>query len=193
MRRGTLIVMVKEPVAGRVKTRLGRDIGMVAAAWWFRHQTRRLLRSLEDPRWTLVLAVSPDTALVSRFWPGHLARMPQGRGDLGVRMARAIDGIPGPVLLIGGDIPGVTRAHIAGAFRALGSAASVVGPASDGGFWLIGLRNGTRRYPGLFHGVTWSSPTTLVETLPTRPAPVAIAATLGDIDTAADLAQVNPG
>jgi len=42
----TLVVMLKEPRAGRVKTRLGRDIGMVPAAWWFRHQVRGLLRRI---------------------------------------------------------------------------------------------------------------------------------------------------
>ena len=53
--------MVKEPHPGRVKTRLGRDLGLTRAAWWFRHQTRRLIRKLaQDQRWDTVLAVSPD-------------------------------------------------------------------------------------------------------------------------------------
>ena len=56
--RRTLVIMVKEPRPGRVKTRLGRDIGMVGAAWWFRHQTRSLIRRLRDPRWQIVLAVA---------------------------------------------------------------------------------------------------------------------------------------
>jgi glycosyltransferase A (GT-A) superfamily protein (DUF2064 family) len=56
----TLIIMVKAPRPGRVKTRLGRGIGMGAAAWWYRHQTRTLIRRLRDPRWQIVLAVSPD-------------------------------------------------------------------------------------------------------------------------------------
>lgn len=83
--------MLKEPRPGRVKTRLGRDIGMIAAAWWFRHQTQRLLRGLRDPRWDLVLAVAPDTqGMKSRVWPGDLLRIPQGRGDLGARMTRVL-------------------------------------------------------------------------------------------------------
>ena len=91
MRRRTLIVMVREPRPGRVKTRLGREIGMTAAAWWYRHQTRRLLSRLRDPRWTLLLAVSPDAqGLASRVWPLDLPRLPQGRGDLGQRMARVL-------------------------------------------------------------------------------------------------------
>ena len=89
--RPTLIIMVKEPVPGRVKTRLGRDIGMTAAALWFRHQTRSLIRRLRDRRWDIVLAVSPDRdGMASRFWPADIPRVPQGRGDLGVRMARLL-------------------------------------------------------------------------------------------------------
>ena len=116
--RRFLIVMVKEPRPGRVKSRLGRDIGMVAAAWWFRHQVARLLRDVEDPRWQVVLAVSPDHAgLNSRVWPAHLPRVAQGAGDLGDRMGRLLRSMPpGPVCIIGADIPGVTRAHVARAF-----------------------------------------------------------------------------
>ena len=180
--------MVKEPRPGRVKTRLGRDIGMTAAAWWFRHQTARLLRRLRDPRWQIVLAVAPDRAgLASRVWPADLPRLPQGQGDLGQRMARALSSVPGPAVLIGGDIPGVTREHIAQAFGALGAAPSVLGPATDGGFWLVGLRHPARGPSGLFQGVRWSHPETLADTAPTLPQPVARAAWLGDVDTSADL------
>ena len=87
----TVIVMLKEPRPGRVKTRLGRDIGMTAAAWWFRHQVTGLLRRIDDPRWRAVLAVAPDHAgLRSRVWPATFARMPQGAGHLGDRMARML-------------------------------------------------------------------------------------------------------
>ena len=122
MIRRQLVVMLKEPRPGRVKTRLGRDIGMVPAAWWFRHQAKRLLRRLEDPRWDLVLAVSPDRAgVLSRVWPAHLERMPQGSGDLGARMSRALHRRPpGPVCIIGADVPGIQKANILRAFAALG-------------------------------------------------------------------------
>ena len=123
LRRPTLIVMLKVPRAGRVKTRLGQDIGTTAAAWWFRHQTARLLRRLRDPRWTIVLAVTPDReGQTSRVWPADLPRIPQGRGDLGTRMRRCLMATRGPAVLIGGDIPGVAPTHIARAFKALGSA-----------------------------------------------------------------------
>ena len=138
MSKRQLFIMVKEPRAGLVKTRLGTGIGMTRAAWWFRHQTQRLLRALgRDPRWQTVLAVSPDVeGLQSRIWPAQLPRWPQGRGDLGHRMAAVFRcAPPGPVLIIGADIPGVTPALIAKAFRALGDHDAVFGPAHDGGSW----------------------------------------------------------
>ena len=181
--------MVKAPVAGRVKTRLGRDIGMVPAAWWFRHQVARMLRELDDPRWQIVLAVAPDKALGAAHWPAHLPRVPQGRGDLGARMARLLRlPHPGPVCLVGGDIPGLGAAHIAGAFAALGAAEFVFGPATDGGFWLTGLRHPSRTPAGLFHLVRWSSPLALSDSLATLAGRShALTDRLADVDRAADL------
>lgn len=180
--------MVKEPRAGRVKTRLGRTIGMMDAAWWYRHQTAGLLRRLQDRRWQIVLAVSPDReGQLSRVWPDHLPRLAQGGGDLGHRMARVLGATPGPTVLIGSDIPGIRPSHIAQAFQALGQAPSVVGPAPDGGFWLIALRHPARADARLFRDVRWSHVETLADTLPTLPQPVAFVATLNDVDDALDL------
>lgn len=180
--------MVKEPVAGKVKTRLGAEIGMTEAAWWFRHHARSLIRRLRDPRWRIVLSVAPDVnGMRSRFWPRELARIPQGRGDIGVRMSRALGRVQGPAVLIGGDIPGVRRHHVAAALAALGRAPCVIGPAADGGFWLIGLRHTGRLPPRMFEAVRWSHPETLADALPTLPQPVACVETLRDVDTAADL------
>lgn len=191
--RPTLVVMIKEPHPGRVKTRLGRDIGMVGAAWWFRHQVGKLLRRLRDPRWDLVLAVSPDTeGLTSRVWPADLPRWPQGRGDLGDRMGRALYQLgPGPVAVIGADIPGITPPRIAEAFAALGAADAVLGPAPDGGYWLIGWA-GRRALPSrLFEGVRWSTEHTRTDTLHgLRGCRVAQVAKLRDVDTVADLGRV---
>lgn len=186
--RPKLVVMLKEPRPGRVKTRLGRDIGMVAAAWWFRHQVARLLRRLEDPRWQLVLAVSPGTALHSRVWHAHLPRTPQGRGDLGARMRRLLRELPGPVCIIGGDIPGIERRHIARAFRALGDHPAIFGPAPDGGFWLVGMRG---RVPAtLFRNIRWSGPHALADSIASLGGlPVALVDELADVDEAGDLVK----
>lgn len=191
--RRTLIIFVKEPRPGRVKTRLGREIGMVEAAWWFRHQSARLIRHLaSDPRWRTVLAVSPDIeGLASRVWPAGLPRRPQGAGDLGARMARALRAMPpGPAILIGADVPEITRARIAEAFRLLGNHDAVLGPATDGGYWLIGLARGGRAAPAaMLRRVRWSSPHALADSVASlAPLRTGFAATLRDVDTAADLA-----
>jgi|TARA_B110000908_G_C10250107_1_gene451459 rSAM/selenodomain-associated transferase 1 len=195
MKRGTLVVMLKEPRAGRVKTRLGKDIGMTAAAWWFRHQVKRLLRRIEDPRWNVVLAVAPDRAgLISRVWPLHLARIPQGNGDLGDRMARAMRSIPiGPVCVIGADIPDVGPNQIARAFSALGSSDAVFGPAPDGGYWLIGLRRTHPLPPKIFQHVRWSTEHALADTRASLgDLTVALIDQLQDVDTIDDLKMTSP-
>ena len=186
----TLVIMIKEPRPGRVKTRLGKDIGMVGAAWWFRHQSARLIRRLRDPRWQIVLAVAPDMAgMTSRVWPGDLPRVPQGRGDLGDRMGRMFRVMPpGPVCIIGADIPGITSAHIARAFAALGDNEAVFGPALDGGYWLVGLQRAGAVPQGLFQGVRWSTEHALADTMATLPGRrIALVDRLRDIDTVADL------
>ncbi|PVA10284.1 hypothetical protein DC366_08545 [Pelagivirga sediminicola] len=184
--------MLKEPRPGRVKTRLGQGIGMVPAAWWFRHQVARLLREVEDPRWRLVLAVSPDAeGLASRIWPAHLPRIPQGQGDLGARMARIVRrAAPGPICIIGADIPGLRRAHVARAFAALGAHDAAFGPAPDGGYWLIGLRRSGAVPAGFLRGVRWSGADALADSMATLPgARIALLDTLRDVDTVTDLAR----
>lgn len=186
--------MVKEPHPGRVKTRLGRDLGHTRAAWWFRHQTRTLIRRLSgDPRWQTVLAVSPDAeGLQSRVWSEHVIRQPQGTGNLGDRMARIFRSAPaGPVLIVGADIPGINAALIAKAFRALGNHDAVFGPAPDGGYWLIGLKNARAVPPALFRDVRWSTEFALADTEQTLGGlTVSHIDVLQDVDTVADLSAV---
>lgn len=182
--------MLKEPRPGRVKSRLGRDIGMVAAAWWFRRQAKSLIRGVQDPRWDLVLAVSPDIpGLRSRVWPSWISRLPQGTGTLGDRMRRILKTRPpGPICIIGADIPTVTRADIQQAFSCLGDADAVIGPAEDGGYWLIGLKRIRATPPSIFNDVRWSTAHALRDTRATLPGwTIAQAATHADVDTAGDL------
>lgn len=191
MRRNRLVIMLKEPRAGQVKTRLGRDIGMTTAAWWFRHHSARLLRTLQDPRWELRLSVAPAPhALTCRAWPAHIPRAAQIRGDLGARMRHILETTPaGPVLLMGSDILDVTPAIIQQAFSELGTRDFVFGPATDGGFWLAGAKRAGAPLPArLFENVRWSSEHTLADTLETLGnAPIGFAQERRDVDTIADL------
>lgn len=160
-----LVVMAKEPGAGAVKTRLARDIGTAGAVRFARNGFACLVRRLTTPRrWNLVIAITPDGAIASPVW-GAAARMPQGRGGLGERMQRIFDVMPpGPVIIVGTDIPGIGQRDIARAFNALGAHDAVFGPAADGGYWLVGLRR-TPRVRRIFEKVRWSGPHALEDTL----------------------------
>ncbi|MEM6618480.1 MAG: DUF2064 domain-containing protein, partial [Pseudomonadota bacterium] len=128
-----------------------------------------------------------------------LARLPQGTGSLGDRMARAMGARgpvrhPGSVAVIGADIPGIRRRHIAAAFSALGSADAVIGPAPDGGYWLLGLRHPARAPRGFLLGVRWSTAHARSDTRATlHPRRIAETATLRDVDTLADLRALRSG
>lgn len=181
--------MAKVPVAGRVKTRLARDAGTVAATRFVRTATASLLhRVARNVPWHVSLSVTPHSGLVARAWPRGFKRMDQGGGDLGVRMQRIMAlPVPGPVVIIGTDVPDIAPAHIRTAFRLLGRHDAVLGPALDGGYWLVGLR----RRPRLlrpFGGVRWSGPHALSDTLVNLSrASAALLETLRDVDTGADL------
>jgi uncharacterized protein len=179
--------MAKSPQLGRVKRRLGRDIGDVAATRFYRsclsHTVMRLAR---DPRWRTVLAVDPDRAIAQNLWParGSLVLLPQGEGDLGRRMQRLFALLPpGPAIIIGSDIPAIRPEHIAEAFKLLGQADAVFGPALDGGYWLAGLK-ATPRLLRPFAGVRWSTPYALADTVANLDGNrVAFATTLCDVDS----------
>lgn len=186
-----LVIMLKTPVAGRVKTRLARGIGTASATNFYRHATAALLARVGRPaEWTTVLAVSPDPDLRSPALPRGYARMKQGNGDLGQRLQRIVDALPcGPVLVIGSDIPGITRQHICEAFRQVAGAHAVIGPAPDGGYWLVGLRQRPRRLAP-FGTVRWSSPHARADTLRNLAGQeVRVLAELQDIDEATDWAR----
>ena len=180
-------MFIRLPRLGAGKRRLAREIGAVAALRFERLMLARSLRRLgRDRRWTLRLALTPDHA--ARHTPGA---MPQGRGDLGERMRWALAGCPpGPAVLIGTDIPEMTAAHIAAAFKLLGRYDVVFGPARDGGFWLVGTRH---RPPG-FGRVRWSSPHALADTLANLPRRLSVgfAARLDDIDDGAAYRRLAP-
>lgn len=184
-----LILFAKTPQMGRVKTRLARDIGTVAAWRFYRQSVWRVARRLAaDPRWRTVLSVSPDADKDAAYWPATADRLAQGRGDLGQRMRRAFLAMPpGPALLVGGDIPSIAPHHIARAFAALGRADAVFGPANDGGYWLVGLKR-VRAMPDLFAGVRWSTAHALSDTCANlRHHSYALVDELIDVDTIDDL------
>lgn len=189
-----LVIMAKQPLIGRVKTRLARDIGHVEALRFYREAAAGLIRRVgTDPRWQTVIAVAPDRAVHERgIWPENLPRVGQGEGDLGHRMGRLFRDLPpGPVVIIGADIPAIGKAQVAEAFAALGTSDTVIGPAEDGGYWLIGMKR-RPRVREIFEGVRWSSEHAMEDTLKNirrQNMSVCVLERLSDIDTGADLAR----
>ena len=190
-----LVVMAKAPRLGAVKTRLAKGIGAVEATRFYRNTGKQLLARIgRDPRWRTLLALSPDPAVHDRgAFFGAPPRIAQGQGDLGHRMGRLMHDLPpGPVVIVGSDIPDIAARHIAAAFKALGSHDAVFGPADDGGYWLVGLRR-RPRVPEIFRNVRWSSEHALADTLANVSRiglSVAMLERLCDIDNADDYARL---
>ena len=191
--KANLIVFVRAPRLGMVKHRLAAGIGVLAARRFYARTTAEVLaRIARDPRWNTRLAVTPDRfAGKGRFWPRDLERFPQGDGDLGRRMARAMARFAGaPVAIVGSDIPALASHHVADAFAALRGNEAVFGPASDGGYWLVGLRDGAD-VGDLFVGVRWSTEHALADTLANaKGRRVRLLEELDDVDDAVDLARI---
>jgi uncharacterized protein len=165
--RRHLVLFVRAPQLGLGKRRLAQEIGDVATVRFERVMLALLLRRLAaDRRWRLRIAVTPDKARRhARHWRRGVDVTGQGGGDLGIRMRRALAACPpGPMVLVGGDIPGLSPNHVVAAFHVLGTNDLVFGPAKDGGFWLVGARR-RPRLPPLFDKVRWSSHYALADTL----------------------------
>jgi rSAM/selenodomain-associated transferase 1 len=184
--------MMREPTVGRVKTRLAREVGAVRAAAFYLTMSRAVLARVGRPgSWHTELGVTPDTAVASPALPRGFPRRAQGSGDLGTRMQRLMDlSPPGPIIVIGTDVPSIKSEHIQSAIKALGAHDAVFGPSPDGGYWLVGLKR-RPRVPRAFASVAWSSPAALEQTLANLSGlNVAHIASLPDVDEARDLIAV---
>ena len=162
-----LIIFLKVPKPGLVKTRLAASVGADRACEIYRRLVEKLLVNLDSID-EIELRIAPDDGVsvcgdwVKKGW----GLRPQGDGDLGARMSRAFEEAfqrgYDRVVAIGSDCPYVQVPHIKEAFSVLKQDDMVIGPATDGGYWLIGMR---AFYPELFHGIDWSTEAVLGQTL----------------------------
>jgi rSAM/selenodomain-associated transferase 1 len=194
-RPDAILVFVRAPEAGRVKTRLAAEIGDEAAL--------RIYRRLAEHAVAEARALGAEAAVRIHYTPaeggemvrgwlgGDAAYLPQGDGDLGARMRTAFEaafaaGHP-RVLIVGSDLPELSAEVLRRALRLLDAHPAVVGPAADGGYYLLGLRE---MVPGVFDGIAWSTGEVLAATLTRLRAAgcePALLETLRDVDVAADL------
>jgi rSAM/selenodomain-associated transferase 1 len=195
----TLVVFVKEPRPGAVKTRLAAALGPETAAELYRALAESVLEAttpVPGEYERLVFFDPPEARRALREWLPGVSLRAQAEGDLGERMAdafvRAFGRGARRVVIVGSDVPGVSRETALRALAALDAADLVLGPAEDGGYYLIALRE---PHPELVRGVDWGTSAVLAQTLER-----ATSARLGvrqleplhDVDTLADLRAVWP-
>jgi len=168
--RAHVFLFAKQPRFGRVKSRLAKDIGTSPAVSFYRNNLSHIVRRLkDDPRLNLTIAITPDRIVNQRpRWAQGVRLVGQGKGNLGERMARAFrNAPPGPVIIVGSDIPTITKPHVLNAIKKLGQADAVFGPSGDGGFWLVGMKRLRPTRIDLFRSVRWSSPHALTDSCAT--------------------------
>jgi rSAM/selenodomain-associated transferase 1 len=159
LRNGRVIVFLKAPRPGFVKTRIAAQLDAEAAAAIYQVLVGITLSRLNG-RQDVELRFAPDDAAAELgAWrrAGWNAR-PQGEGDLGERLCRAMtdaftEGVSN-VLILGADCPEFGAEDIQAAFEALNGHDVVLGPATDGGYWLVGLG---RSLPEVFREIPWST------------------------------------
>lgn len=179
-------IFARWPEPGQAKTRLIPEFGPEGAAAIYRKllaHTVEVARASEVPFELRVTGAEP--VLFRKALGEDLLVVEQGEGDLSAKLAR----VPAPAILIGSDCPGLTPDALRAARDTLDTEPVVIGPASDGGYYLLGFRDPA---PFAFEGMEWSTAEVFAETLRRfgaqgiRPA---VLPELGDIDTAEDLAQ----
>lgn len=196
-----LVLFAKAPQAGAVKTRLIPALGAQGAAALARQMLGHTLQQALAARLGPVeLCLSPapqHPAWHSTAVPDAVLRTAQGEGDLGQRMARAVQRVTTQhqqsVLLIGTDCPALTAVRLTEAAAQLQTHDAVLIPATDGGYMLIGLK---APCPNVFSQMRWSTPTVAFDTL-RRMAALEMRVWQGlplhDIDEPADLAHLPAG
>lgn len=194
-----LMVFVKEPRPGAVKTRLAARLGDGRAAALYRALAEEEIRRTaprSDEYERLLFFDPPDARPALEAWlPGQVL-VAQSAGDLGVRMAAAFEEAfargARRVAIIGSDVPWISRDDVLEALESLDRDDLAIGPATDGGYYLLALR---RPEPALFREIPWSTSGVLAATLgvaAARGLGVNVLRTLGDIDTVDDLRAAWP-
>ena len=182
-----VVLFTRYPEPGRAKTRLISALGEDGAAQLHRVLTERTIAAMQATG--LALEVRTTGAPVARFvdWLGPLAIVDQGEGSLGDRLARAAT--PYPTIFIGADAPDLTPELLHNAVDALARARVTIGPAADGGYWLLGLREAVA---DIFEGIDWGTERVFAQTMTRLShngiAPIVLAE-LADCDRPEDLAR----
>jgi hypothetical protein len=196
-----VIVFAKAPEPGRVKTRLAAQVGGQAATQIYRRMAERLwamlLKTRQVEGYRLALAFDPPKAGPGmRAWlPDGDAYLPQATGNLGDRIAAAVDQTldrgAQAITVVGTDCPGLSAFHLAQGFKACKNHPFALGPAEDGGFYALTLTRQAKSLLLRLPAVPWSNPLTaarLLEEATLLGLEGAMLPALRDLDTLEDLA-----
>lgn len=155
-----VVIFARYPTPGQAKTRLIPAVGAERAAALHRMLVERTLTAVRASGLPYELRTTGADAASFGAWLEATPIVDQGEGDLGQRLARA--GPPYPSLFIGSDAPDLTCDHLRAAAAALAIAPATIGPAEDGGYWLLGL---ARPVPGVFERIDWGTEVVFAQTL----------------------------
>lgn len=155
-----VVLFTRYPEPGRAKTRLIPALGAEGAAKLHRLLTEHTVQAVQSSGLMLELRTTGAPVPAFEEWLGAGSIVDQGEGNLGERLVRS--GPPYPTLFIGSDAPDLTPALLLQAAHALDDASAVIGPAEDGGYWLLGL---SRAVDGVFEGVEWGTSSVFGQTM----------------------------
>ncbi|WP_109355637.1 TIGR04282 family arsenosugar biosynthesis glycosyltransferase [Sphingorhabdus sp. EL138] len=156
-----LVLFTRYPVPGSAKTRLIPALGADGAAAVHMQLTERTVEILKQISQPIEIQYSGgDANTIARWLGSDLSYVPQVEGDLTSRLLAAMD--PAPVIFLGSDTPDLSAHHVNAAINALQKSDVVIGPADDGGYYLIGL---AKPYPFLFQNMRWSTEHVMPDTL----------------------------
>ena len=196
-----ILLFIKWPEPGRVKTRLAATLGAERAAEIYRMLVAEVVRRLPGDTELIVMFDPAERRAEVETWLGGLCGagaavrfLPQAQGDLGVRLERAFAAAFAlgfeKVAAIGSDCIELTPEVFAEAWRALDTGVAAIGPSADGGYYLLALR---RECPRLFTGIAWSTGAVFTQTMErARDAGlgVQILPTLRDVDNEDDWRRI---
>lgn len=181
----TIALFAKYPTAGEAKTRLIPALGPEGAAQLHRRLVERTIATIRQSGLPFALHITGEPQSAFAEWLGDdVELVEQGGGDLGARLAR----VDAPAILLGADIPGLTARHLLDACQALKRSDAVLGPAQDGGYYLLGFNAGL---PFVFTDMPWGTERVLEETmarLKAHDVSFTLLDILADCDRPADLA-----
>jgi uncharacterized protein len=156
-----LVLIARYPAAGAAKTRLIPALGPDGAAEVHRQLTARTLGLLRECGFPVELHYTGADEAAFREWLGDgFALFRQAEGDLTDRLMAALH--PAPVIFLGADTPDLEIHHVEQAIAALEDNPVVIGPAADGGYYLIGMK---QPMPELLDHMPWSTDQVMPETL----------------------------